>query len=97
MGGDCLNYGCVPSKALLAASHHAHAWTQAAPFGITATAPKVDFPAVADHVRHVIDGIAPVDSQERFEGVSPSSATVARFIDERTVEAGGSASAPAAS
>lgn len=90
MGGDCLNYGCVPSKALLAASHHAHAWTQAAPFGITATAPKVDFPAVADHVRNVIDEIAPVDSQERFEGLG---VTVirdwARFIDERTVEAGG--------
>lgn len=90
MGGDCLNYGCVPSKALLAASHHAHAWTQAAPFGITATAPKVDFAAVVDHVRNVIDGIAPVDSQERFEGLG---VTVirdwARFIDECTVEAGG--------
>jgi len=90
MGGDCLNYGCVPSKALLAASHHAHAWTHAAPFGITATEPKVDFPAVADHVRNVIDGIAPVDSQERFEGLG---VTVirdwARFLDERTVEAGG--------
>jgi len=90
MGGDCLNYGCVPSKALLAASHHAHAWTHAAPFGITATEPKVDFPAVADPVRNVIDGIAPVDSQERFEGLG---VTVirdwARFLDERTVEAGG--------
>ncbi len=90
MGGDCLNYGCVPSKALLAASHHAHAWTQAVPFGVCATRPKVDFPAVADHVRNVIDGIAPVDSQERFEGLG---VTVirdwARFIDERTVEAGG--------
>ncbi|MDF1721556.1 MAG: FAD-dependent oxidoreductase [Minwuia sp.] len=90
MGGDCLNYGCVPSKALLAAGHHAHAWTGSAPFGVTATAPTVDFPKVVDHVRAVIDGIAPVDSQERFEGMG---VTVirdwARFIDERTIEAGG--------
>lgn len=89
MGGDCLNYGCVPSKALLAAGHHAHAWTTAAPFGIRATAPDVDFPAVIDHVRGVIDGIAPVDSQERFEGLGVTVIREwARFIDERTVQAG---------
>lgn len=89
MGGDCLNYGCVPSKALLAASHHAHAWTTAAPFGIRATAPEVDFPAVIDHVHGVIDGIAPVDSQERFEGLGVTVIREwARFIDERTVQAG---------
>ncbi len=90
MGGDCLDYGCGPSKALLAAGHHAHAWTGAAPFGIDATAPGVDFPKVVDHVRAVIDGIAPLDSQERFEGLG---VTVirgwARFIDERTVEVDG--------
>ncbi len=90
MGGDCLNYGCVPSKALLAAGHHAHAWTGAAAFGVNATAPAVDFPKVMDHVRGVIDSIAPVDSQERFEGLG---VTVirdwARFVDERTIEVGG--------
>ncbi len=69
MGGDCLNAGCVPSKALLAAAKHAHAMTTGAPFGITPAAPQVDFAAVKDHVARVIATIAPVDSQERFEGL----------------------------
>ncbi|RUS58604.1 dihydrolipoamide dehydrogenase [Pseudorhodobacter sp. E13] len=69
MGGDCLNAGCVPSKALIAAAKHAHAMTTGGPFGITPTTPQVDFGAVKDHVRRVIEGIAPVDSQERFEGL----------------------------
>ena len=43
MGGDCLNYGCVPSKALIAAGKHAHAFSSGAPFGIKAAKPKVDF------------------------------------------------------
>lgn len=69
MGGDCLNAGCVPSKALIAAAKHAHAMTTGGPFGIAPTTPQVDFGAVKDHVRRVIEGIAPVDSQERFEGL----------------------------
>ena len=43
MGGDCLNYGCVPSKALLAAAKHAHAFTSGEEFGVAAQKPKVDF------------------------------------------------------
>ncbi len=69
MGGDCLNAGCVPSKALIAAAKHAHAMTTGGAFGITPTTPEVDFGAVKDHVARVIEGIAPVDSQERFEGL----------------------------
>lgn len=69
MGGDCLNYGCVPSKALIASAHHAHAMGTGAPFGVAPEAPRVDFGAAKDHVRHAIDAIAPVDSQERFEGL----------------------------
>ncbi|MBC6404758.1 MAG: FAD-dependent oxidoreductase [Rhodospirillales bacterium] len=69
MGGDCLNTGCVPSKALLAAGAAAVAWRQARAFGLEATPPRVDFPAVMRHVKGVIDGIAPFDSQERFEGL----------------------------
>jgi pyruvate/2-oxoglutarate dehydrogenase complex dihydrolipoamide dehydrogenase (E3) component len=69
MGGDCLNAGCVPSKALIAAAKHAHAMTSGAPFGITPTTPQVDFAAVKDHVARTIATIAPVDSQERFEGL----------------------------
>lgn len=69
MGGDCLNTGCVPSKALIAAAHTAHAARHADRFGINAGAPAVDFARVHAHVRGAIDTIAPVDSQERFEGL----------------------------
>jgi pyruvate/2-oxoglutarate dehydrogenase complex dihydrolipoamide dehydrogenase (E3) component len=68
MGGDCLNYGCVPSKALLAAGHKAHAIAVGG-FGVAGHASKIDFSAAKDHVHAVIDTIAPVDSQERFEGL----------------------------
>jgi pyruvate/2-oxoglutarate dehydrogenase complex dihydrolipoamide dehydrogenase (E3) component len=69
MGGDCLNAGCVPSKALIAAAGHAHAMTTGAAFGVTPVVPAVDFNAVKDHVACVIARIAPIDSQERFEGL----------------------------
>ncbi len=69
MGGDCLNSGCVPSKALLAAAAAAVSWRDAAKFGLEASAPKVDFAAVMAHVKGVIATIAPMDSQERFEGL----------------------------
>ncbi|WP_170361647.1 dihydrolipoyl dehydrogenase family protein [Ruegeria arenilitoris] len=68
MGGDCLNYGCVPSKALLASAKLAHAQSHAAPFGVVDHAPQVDYAAAKDHVRDVIAQIEPMDSQERFEG-----------------------------
>jgi len=68
MGGECLNTGCVPSKALLAAAKAAHAAREAHRFGVEA-APRVDFAAVHRHVRDVIDAIAPHDSVERFEGL----------------------------
>ena len=65
MGGDCLNYGCVPSKALLAAAAHAH-YGDVAPFGLSGGHKRVSFSKVMAHVRDVIDGIAPMDSVERF-------------------------------
>ena len=90
MGGDCLNYGCVPSKALLAAGKAAHAMEAGAPFGVTPVAPEVDYARAKDHVREVIAGIEPHDSVERFEGLG---CTViqdyGRFVAARTVEAGG--------
>lgn len=67
MGGDCLNYGCVPSKALIAAGKHAHAMTTGAEFGITPAEPQVNYAAAKDHVASAIATIAPHDSQERFE------------------------------
>jgi pyruvate/2-oxoglutarate dehydrogenase complex dihydrolipoamide dehydrogenase (E3) component len=89
MGGDCLNYGCVPSKALIAAAHRAQTMRGSAAFGITPVEPEVDFAAVMDHVQSVIDAIAPHDSVERFTGLGVNVIQAsARFIDERTVEAG---------
>jgi pyruvate/2-oxoglutarate dehydrogenase complex dihydrolipoamide dehydrogenase (E3) component len=69
MGGDCLNHGCVPSKALLAAGHAAQAVRNASRFGVRAAAPTTDWGAVRDHVKNVIAGIAPHDSVERFESL----------------------------
>ncbi|ALK10746.1 dihydrolipoyl dehydrogenase family protein [Blastochloris viridis] len=66
MGGDCLNTGCVPSKALLAAAKRAHAIRTASAFGIAAAEPAVDFAAVMAQVRGVQAAIAPNDSAERF-------------------------------
>jgi pyruvate/2-oxoglutarate dehydrogenase complex dihydrolipoamide dehydrogenase (E3) component len=90
MGGDCLNAGCIPSKALIAAAKAAHAMRSGAAFGITPVAPQIDFAAVKDHVARVIDTIAPVDSQERFEGLGVQVIRAwARFAGPDTVEAGG--------
>lgn len=70
MGGDCLNYGCVPSKALLAAGHAAEAVRRGGRFGVrTAGAPEVDDAKVYAHVHGAIAAIQPNDSQERFEGL----------------------------
>ncbi|WP_170373377.1 dihydrolipoyl dehydrogenase family protein [Ruegeria arenilitoris] len=89
MGGDCLNYGCVPSKALLASAKLAHAQSHAAPFGVADHAPQVDYAAAKDHVRDVIAQIEPMDSQERFEGFG---VRVIRdwgtFLSPRQVQAG---------
>ncbi len=89
MGGDCLNYGCVPSKALLAAAKHAHAMTTGGPFGIAPVPPQVDFGAVKDHVEAVIAGIAPHDSVERFAGLGVDVIEGhARFVSPTEVAAG---------
>jgi len=69
MGGDCLNYGCVPSKALIATGKAAYAQRHAAQYGVAGAAGIVDYAAAKDHVADVISQIAPVDSQERFEGL----------------------------
>lgn len=68
MGGDCLNFGCVPSKALLASAKIAQAQAQSVEFGVADHHPQVDYAAVKDHVRKTIQAIEPMDSQERFEG-----------------------------
>jgi pyruvate/2-oxoglutarate dehydrogenase complex dihydrolipoamide dehydrogenase (E3) component len=89
MGGDCLNYGCVPSKALLAAGKAAKGGAKNSQFGITSNGQTIDFAKANDHVRQVIATIEPHDSQERFEGLG---VTVLReraaFTSKDTVLAG---------
>ena len=86
MGGDCLNTGCVPSKALLAAARSAQNMRTAAKYGITAQEPVVDWDKVKAHVAGVIEKIAPVDSQERFEGMGVTVIReTARFADKETI------------
>jgi pyruvate/2-oxoglutarate dehydrogenase complex dihydrolipoamide dehydrogenase (E3) component len=86
MGGDCLNYGCVPSKSLIAAARAAESARTAAAFGVDIDPPRIDWPRVSAHVRGVIDTIAPIDSQERFEGLGVRVVRErARFLDARTI------------
>ena len=95
MGGDCLNYGCVPSKSLLASSRLATAWRRGAELGIGYSPPQIDFAAIADSVARVIARIAPNDSTERFEGLGVRViAAEARFVDPRTIRAGEQAIRP---
>ena len=75
MGGDCLNFGCVPSKALLAAAHAAEAACRAGRLGLRLPEPDIDWAAVRAHVDGVIETIAPTDSEARFRALG---ATVLR-------------------
>lgn len=89
MGGDCLNFGCVPSKALIAAAQAAQAQRGGAAFGIAPVEPKVDFAKVMDHVAGVIAAIAPNDSVVRFEGLGVRVLKEeARFIGRTDLQAG---------
>ena len=67
MGGDCLNTGCVPSKALIRAGRAAHEIRQSQRFGITANEPEIDFAKVMGHVQDVVESVEPHDSIERFK------------------------------
>ena len=89
MGGDCLNYGCVPSKALLAAAKRADAVRTASTFGIDVLEAQIDHRAVHDHVHRAIANIAPNDSVERFTGLGARVIQAqASFLDKDTLEAG---------
>ena len=89
MGGDCLNYGCVPSKSVIAAAKHAHAIRTAPKFGVHAGEPKIDYAQVHAHVEQVIGSIAPNDSEERFTAMGVKVIRAGgRFIDKNTVVAG---------
>ena len=87
MGGDCLNWGCVPSKALIHAAKVAHLKQTANRFGLTPNNEKVNLKKVMDYVRSVIKKIEPHDSAERFRKLG---CTVilgkASFIDANTIK-----------
>src|SRR6516225_7742407 len=89
MGGDCLNFGCVPSKSLLAAARVADFWRRGAALGIAYAPPQIDFAAVAESVQRIIASIAPNDSEERFAGLGVRVVRAeARFTSPRAVRAG---------
>lgn len=89
MGGDCLNYGCVPSKALIASGKAAYGQRHSAVYGVEDGAGIADYAAAKDHVHDVIAQIAPVDSQERFEGFGVNVIRESgHFISPTEVQAG---------
>jgi pyruvate/2-oxoglutarate dehydrogenase complex dihydrolipoamide dehydrogenase (E3) component len=89
MGGDCLNTGCVPSKALLAAGKRAETIRRAMPFGLSPASPPVDFARVRQHVDGVMAALAPNDSVARLVGLGVRViAGTGRFIDPDTVMVG---------
>jgi pyruvate/2-oxoglutarate dehydrogenase complex dihydrolipoamide dehydrogenase (E3) component len=89
MGGDCLNVGCVPSKALIAAGKHAAAMRAATDFGFAPVEVRPAFNRVNAHVKDVIAAIAPVDSEARFRALGAKVIRgEARFIDKRGVQVG---------
>jgi pyruvate/2-oxoglutarate dehydrogenase complex dihydrolipoamide dehydrogenase (E3) component len=90
MGGDCLNYGCVPSKALIAAAEAAQAVRSAGRFGVNGHEPEIDFLKVNAHVHGVIAAIAPNDSVERFRGLGVDVIeAAAKFVSPSTIVADG--------
>jgi pyruvate/2-oxoglutarate dehydrogenase complex dihydrolipoamide dehydrogenase (E3) component len=90
MGGDCLNTGCVPSKALLAAAHAAQSARGASRLGIRLPEPVIDWDAVRAHVTGTIAAIAPMDSEARFRALGAEVLRgEARFLDPDTLEIDG--------
>ena len=89
MGGDCLNHGCVPSKALIAAAHSAQVMRDCGHFGITPHEPEVDIKKVMGHVHGVIESVAIHDSVERYTNLGCQVIESAgRFTSRREVVAG---------
>jgi pyruvate/2-oxoglutarate dehydrogenase complex dihydrolipoamide dehydrogenase (E3) component/uncharacterized membrane protein YdjX (TVP38/TMEM64 family) len=87
LGGDCLNYGCVPSKALIKSARIAHQMRHADAYGLTPQAPTFGFRAVMARIRNVIATIEPNDSVERYTGLGVDMELGhARIVDPWTVE-----------
>ncbi len=87
MGGDCLNYGCVPSKALIRSAKLAHQMQHGASYGLSDHAPVFSFKAVMQRVQAVIAAIAPHDSVERYTNLGVEVLQGhARIVNPWTVE-----------
>ncbi|MGV8936935.1 MAG: FAD-dependent oxidoreductase [Allorhizobium sp.] len=87
MGGDCLNYGCVPSKALIRSARLAHQMRHADHYGLAAVEPAFSFRRIMERIRDIIADIAPNDSAERYEGLGVEVMQgYARITDPWTVE-----------
>jgi len=69
MGGECLNTGCVPSKAMIASARYAELCRNSGQFGIQQVLSGIEFDKVNDRIHRVISAIAPNDSKERFTGL----------------------------
>ncbi|MGH7170830.1 MAG: mercuric reductase [Gemmataceae bacterium] len=91
LGGDCLNYGCVPSKAILRCARAAAEARRAEDFGVRSSGTiEVDFAAVMQRMRRLRAGISHHDSAERFHDLDVDVfLAAARFTGSDTVEAGG--------
>ncbi|MCT8331556.1 FAD-dependent oxidoreductase [Albidovulum sediminis] len=87
MGGDCLNYGCVPSKALIRSAKLAHQMRHADHYGLAPASPEFSFRRVFERIHQVIAAIEPHDSVERYEGLGVEVLQgQARLVDPWTVE-----------
>ena len=87
MGGDCLNYGCVPSKALIRSARLAHQMRHGAAYGLADCTPAFSFKAVMQRVQKVIRAIAPHDSVARYTGLGVEVLQGhARIVNPWTVE-----------
>ena len=90
MGGDCLNTGCVPSKSLIRSARAAHEVRTAGRYGVKASPPEIDFPAVMARIRAIIRDIEPADSPERYRGLGVDVRQGhARIVDPWTVDIDG--------
>ncbi|WP_417663369.1 FAD-dependent oxidoreductase [Pseudomonas sp.] len=90
MGGDCLNTGCVPSKALLRSAKFSAELKKADALGFRAAHAEIDFPAVMERVQRVISDIEPHDSVERYTGLGVEVITgEAKITSPWTVEVNG--------
>ena len=69
MGGDCLNYGCVPSKALISSAKLIHHIRRSSDFGLDPMEPQFSLESVFERMRQRRAKIEPHDAKERFEGL----------------------------